>query len=64
MNFFDDLAALAVPLIWILIMAGRYMKKRKQKQDYYAAEDKRSEIDLPDNDRPENKPIHPKGTNW
>jgi hypothetical protein len=59
MSFFDNLAALAVPLIWILIMAGRFMKNRKKKRDYYAAEEKEA-AKRP----PENKPIHPKGTNW
>jgi hypothetical protein len=59
MDFFDNLAALAVPLIWILIMAGRFMKNQKKKKAYYAAEEKEA-AKRP----PENEPIHPKGTNW
>ena len=59
MSFFDNLAALAVPLIWILIMAGRFMKNRRKKQAYYAAEEKEAATRPP-----ENKSIHPEGTNW
>ena len=54
MNLWDDLAAMAVPLIWILVLIGRFIKNRKQKRDYYAPEEKDAE----------NKPIHPDGTNW
>ena len=59
MSLWDDLAALAVPLIWILILAGRFMKNRIKKRDYYAAEDNKAGPP-----RPGNEPIHPKGTNW
>ena len=59
MDFFDNLAALAVPLIWILIMAGRFMKNRRKKQAYYAAEEKEAATQPP-----ENKSIHPEGTKW
>jgi hypothetical protein len=59
MTFFDNLAALAVPLIWILIMAGRFMKNRRKKQAYYAAEEKEAATRPP-----ENKSINPEGTNW
>lgn len=59
MSFFDNLAALAVPLIWILIMVGRFMKNRNKKKAYYAAEEKEA-AKRP----PENKPINPEGTSW
>ncbi len=54
MTLWDDLAAMMVPLIWILILVGRFVKNRKKRKEYYADEEQEAE----------NKPIHPDGTKW
>ena len=54
MKYWDELAAIVLPLLWGFIGVLKFLNNRRKKQEYYAAE----------TSEPENKPVHPEGAHW